>query len=242
MVNADAADARSSPVHDARVRPSGWSPGTGSLVGAWLASAAIARLTGASAVILILAAAFVAAVFEIVSGWWSARSMNVGSVVAPDVVTVGDDLAVLVTIDGTRSWRAIERRRITVTHPDGMIVDDAIRTSGPVGLAASDDDSVTVRFGSPGIVDELTVTVHVAGPGGLIWWRRVQNVTIEPLYVAPVGHGPILEVDTRRCGRDGAIAARRGNHGGEIDGVRPWRRGGTRRTRSTGRRRCGPTS
>ena len=46
--------------------------------------------------------------------------------------------------------------------------------------AEATNDSVTVRFDSPGIVTELTVSVQVAGPAGLFWWRRVQNITIEP--------------------------------------------------------------
>jgi transglutaminase-like putative cysteine protease len=215
MAMVDAADAPTSPVPDARVRPSGWSPGTGSLLGAWLASAAIARLTGATAVIMILATALVAAVFEVVAGWWSARAVCVRSAVAPNITTVGDDLAVLITVDGRASPRAIERRRITLTRPDGAVV----------GIATSGTDSVTVRFESAGIVSELTVIVQVAGPAGLFWWRRVQNTTIEPLHVAPIGHGPLLEVERNTSDREGSVAARRGNHSGEIDGVRPWRRG-----------------
>ena len=221
---ADAADARSSPAHDARVRPSGWSPGTGSLLGAWLASAPIARLTGATAVILILAAALVAAVYEIIAGWWSARSVHVRSAIAPSVATVGDDVAVLVTIDGPGSPRAIARRRITLTRPDGAVV-SIDHPDSPAGTATSDTDALTVRFESPGIVSELTVTLQVAGPAGLFWWRRAQNVTIEPLHVAPIGRGPLLEVERSTSDREGSVAARRGNHGGEIDGVRPWRRG-----------------
>jgi hypothetical protein len=46
-----------------RARPVGWSRGTGTLIGAWIASAAIARLTGATAVILLLAAAVVSMLF-----------------------------------------------------------------------------------------------------------------------------------------------------------------------------------
>lgn len=230
MAIADAAegvDARSLPDTDARVRPSGWSPGTGSLLGAWLASAAIARLTGATAVILILAAALVAAMFEIGSGWWSIRSTRVRSALAPDIATVGDDVVVLVMVEGPGSPRAIERRRIMLTRPDGAVVGtaDADRANTPAGTVTTDAASVRVHFEAPGVVSGLTVSVQVAGPAGLIWWRRIQSVTIEPLHVAPIGHGPLLEVERSTSDQEGSVAARRGNHGGEIDGVRPWRRG-----------------
>ena len=196
-------------------RPAGWSPGTGSLVGAWFASAAIGRLTGATAVILILATAVVAALFEIIAGWRAARAVHVRSAIASDVATVGDDLAVQLTIDGPGSARAGERRRITIAGPDERVV----------GVSEGGADSLTVRFESPGVVNELTVTLYVAGPAGLIWWRRTQHLEIEPLHVAPVGRGPLLEVEGITSEREGSVAARRGNHGGEIDGVRPWRRG-----------------
>lgn len=220
-----APNVQSSPSRGARVRPSGWSSGTGSLLGAWLASAAIARLTGATAVILILSAALVAAVFEIVAAWWAARSVHVRSAVAPDVATVGDDIAVLVTIDGPTSPRAIERRRIIVTRPGAAIRDVPAHPDDRTAIATSGTECVTVRFDTPGVDDELTVTVMVSGPAGLIWWRRVENVAVEPLHVAPTGHGPLLDVESDASDREGSVAARRGNHGGEIDGVRAWRRG-----------------
>ncbi len=214
---------RSAPPARARLRPSGWSPGTGSLLGAWLASAAIARLTGATAVVLLLAATLVAAVFEIVSGWWSARSIRVRSALAPTIVTVGEHVAVLVSIDGPTPPRASERRRVTLAQPDGTIVSVADATPAPA--ASPYTDSIAVRFESPGLLSELTASVDVAGPAGLIWWKRNERIEIEPLHVAPVGRGPLLERATSTSRTEGSVAARRGNHGGEIDGVRPWRRG-----------------
>ncbi len=222
MVTTDRS-AHPSPRDTARIRLTGWSPGTGSLLGAWLASAAIARLTGATAVILMLAATLVAMVFEIAAGWWSARSVHVGSALAPDVVTVGDRFTVLISIDGPTSARAIERRRVTLTTADGTIVSVAEATNEPG--APPYTDSITVCVESPGVLTTLTVSVHAAGPASLIWWKRNQTIEIDPLHVAPGGHGPLLEVETTAATVEGSVAAPRGNHSGEIDGVRPWRRG-----------------
>ncbi len=223
MTTVDAGTHRSAGNDGARRRLSGWSPGTGSLLGAWLASAAIARLTGATAVILILAATLVAGVYEIAAGWWAARSVRVRAALAPSVVTVGDRFTVLVTIEGPTSPRAIERRRVTLAHPDGTLVSVAEATNA--AGAAPHTDAITVRFESPGTLTELTASVYVTGPAGLIWWKRSAPIEIEPLHVAPIGQGPLLELETNPSRSEGSVAARRGNHGGEIDGVRPWRRG-----------------
>ncbi len=222
MVTTDGS-AHPSPRDTARIRLTGWSPGTGSLLGAWLASAAIARLTGATAVILMLAATLVAMVFEIAAGWSSARSVHAGAALAPDVVTVGDRFTVLIAIDGPTSARAIERRRVTLSTADGTIVSVAEATNAPG--TPPHTDSITVCVESPGVLTTLKLSVHVAGPAGLIWWRRTQTIEIDPLHVAPSGHGPLLAVETTAATAEGSVAAPRGNHGGEIDGVRPWRRG-----------------
>lgn len=207
---------RSTTTAVSRIRPDGWSAGAVALLAAWLAGVAIARLTGASAVVLVLATTVVAAMCEVVAGWWTARSVRVRSVTAPSAVTVDEPVRLLVDIDAATSARAEERRRITIAHRDGDVV--AVDADAPAG-------EITVRFGSPGVVHELVVTVHVAGPAGVFWWRRSTYVTIDPLHVAPIGRGPLLDVDPMATGTDGSMTARRGNHGGEIDGVRPWRRG-----------------
>ena len=193
------------------------------MVGAWLASAAIARLTGATAVILVLAATLVAMVFEIMAGWWSARSVHTSAALTPSVVTVGEQFSVLVTIEGPTSPRSIERRRVTLRTTDGTVVSVAEATNVP-GTPPS-TDSITVRVESAGVLTALTVSVFVAGPAGLIWWKRAETIDIEPLHVAPNARGPLLEVETTAATTEGSVAAPRGNHHGEIDGVRPWRRG-----------------
>ena len=103
----------------ARIRPIGWSPGTGILIGAWIGSAAIARLTGATAVILLLATTVVGFVFEIAAGWWAVRSVRVDSVIAPGAVTVDEHCRLLISIDSRRAASAPEQRRIVVLQPDG---------------------------------------------------------------------------------------------------------------------------
>ena len=223
------ADDRSSTPTVARVRPSGWSPGATSLIAAWLAGAAIARLTGASAVILLLVATLVAAVFELVAGWWSARAVHVRAVIAPGTTTVGEHVTVRVVIDAPTSARAVDRRRITLARADGTVVSVvSVGAADHANDGAAADErghAIAARLDSPGVVDRLVVAVHVAGPAGLIWWRRSTRCPIDPLHVAPVGHGPLLDVETNASRTEGEVAARRGNHGGEIDGVRPWRRG-----------------
>jgi transglutaminase-like putative cysteine protease len=50
-------------------------------------------------------------------------------------------------------------------------------------------------------------------------------VTIEPLHIAPNAHGPVSDVEVSAALTDGSAPAERGNHAGEIDGIRPWRQG-----------------
>jgi len=212
----------------ARVKPIGWSPGTGILIGAWIGSAAIARLTGATAVILLLAITVVGFVFEIAAGWWAARSVRVDSVIAPRLVTVDEHCRLLISIDSRRSAFAPERRRIVVLQPDGTSATvDTERVGSDDAVAAADVDVsiTTVRFSTPGLISELTVRIEIAGPAGLFWWRRSSTIAVDDVHVAAVGRGPLVEVESNQSTADGSMTAQRGNHDGEIDGVRPWRPG-----------------
>ena len=218
---------RSAPdrVRPGGLRPAGWSPGTSTLLAAWVASAAIARLTGASAVILLLAAAVIAFVFELVGGWWAARSVRVDSATTPAVVTVDEPCRLVVALDAPSTARAVERRRMSLVLVDGTSIpvdDDAAATeNNDIELSTA----TAARFPSPGLIDRLTVRVEVAGPAGLIWWRRSTEVAIDQLYVAPAADGPLVDVEQLDATTEGSSEARRGNHSGEIDGVRPWRQG-----------------
>ena len=209
-----------------RIRPAGWSPGTGTLIGAWIASAAIARLTGATAVILLLAAAVVAMLFEIVAGRWTIRSVHVRSLVAAPVVTAGEHCRLLVMLDAAGRTRPVESRRVTITQRDGTVVSiDGAAASRSNADSGTGTSHVAVCFPTPGVVTELIVSVDVAGPAGLVWWRRTASVDVDELHVAPVGHGPLLDTESVTSTSDGSVEAQRGNHDGEIDGVRPWRPG-----------------
>ena len=212
----------------ARIRPIGWSPGTGILIGAWIGSAAIARLTGATAVILLLATTVVGFVFEIAAGWWAVRSVRVDSVIAPGVVTVDEHCRLLISIDSRRAASAPEQRRIVVLQPDGTTATVDIERVGSddaVAAAEMDVSITTVRFSTPGVISELTVRIEIAGPAGLFWWRRSSTIAVDDVHVAAVGHGPLVEVESNQCSADGSMTAQRGNHDGEIDGVRTWRPG-----------------
>ncbi len=205
-----------------RARPIGWSSGTGILLGAWFASAAIARLTGATAVILLLASTLVAFVFEVVAGWWATQSVRVTTVVAPSVVTVDEPCRLLVSVEAPVAGRFGQRGRIRLASVDGAALSI---DGGAAPIADADESLVTARFDTPGLISALRVRVDLPGPAGLIWWRRTTDVVIDDLHVAPIATGPIVEVESITSTSEGSTDARRGNHGGEIDGVRPWRQG-----------------
>jgi transglutaminase-like putative cysteine protease len=95
-----------------------------------------------------------------------------------------------------------------------------------VAAAAPWTDNITACFDSPGVLCDLTVSVHVAGPAGLIWWRRRQQIDIEPLHIAPIGHGPVLDVETGTATAEGSVAAqtrldRDARTGTRADATRP---------------------
>ena len=177
--------------------------------------------------ILLLAAGAIGFGFEILSGWWAARSVHVDSATTPPVVTVGESCRLFVALDAPASARAVERRRVSVVLGDGstVSVDDAAPVGGSNGNGPGLSAATAARFATPGLIDRLTVRVEVAGPAGLIWWRRSTEVVIEPLAVAPVAQGPSVTVERLDDTTEGASEAQRGNHVGEIDGIRPWRHG-----------------
>jgi protein-glutamine gamma-glutamyltransferase len=219
-------------------RPTGWSPGAGVLVGAWVVAGMIARLTGAPAVLAIMAALAVAVAVDALAGWRRLRRVGVVSVTGPDVMTAGDTTAISVDLDGEIRW---SRRDwlVTVTPPGGATVaaallpvgqrlpspDDAGPPPGVTGATGTGPWSLPARFDEPGIVERMAVTVQATGPLGLIRWRCRRELTIQPIHVAPPGRGPLTERLRAGGPLDGTARATRGAHNGDVDGVRVWREG-----------------
>jgi transglutaminase-like putative cysteine protease len=85
--------------------------------------------------------------------------------------------------------------------------------------------ATTARFHDAGIVDSVVVAVEAAGPLGLTRWRRSCDVAVTPIHVAPIGSGSPVDVERSTSTLEGPRAASRGNHLGDIDGVRSWRDG-----------------
>lgn len=198
--------------------PIGVTPGAPTLVGAWLVGLAVARLTGAAAVVLLLVACFVAMAAAAISGWWRLRSVDLVGIVGPSVTTAGDVVDVLV--DHTDRHSSDSR-----FHPVGgppvtirfLGSEQHLEHDPPTAIGLTIDDA--------GIIDEIDVVIESAGIAGLVKWRRRQRVTIDPLHVAPRPSGPILPVDHAATVTDGTSASGNGPRIGDLDGARPWRPG-----------------
>ncbi|RLE26526.1 MAG: hypothetical protein DRJ50_00675, partial [Actinobacteria bacterium] len=213
-----------------RARPVGLSPGGVTFIGAWLVGLAIARLTGAAAVILLLAAGLVGFGLAMLSGWLAVRRVTIGSIVGPSFTTT--DAATDLTVDLDQSPRPSDHVRLTVSDTRRFDSPSAVTTmpqhdrSGPSPIAVDESRlRLVARFGRAGVLNRLYARVESAGPAGLIWWRRTVTLGTAPIHVAPVAMGPTLRIDRDMAHRDGPSSSRYGSHSGDIDGVRPWREG-----------------
>ncbi len=200
-----------------RVRLAGLSSGALSFLGAWMVGAAIARLTGAAAVLLLLAATLVGFSAAIVSGRRSLRSISVTDLAVSPLTTVDDETAVLLQISGAP------------VHRDGVLrVSDGAHDLATIPFDALDEHGTvhsTISFSTPGIVDRLHVDIAHAGPVGIVWMRRNDVVPIDPVWVTPLPLGPTIDVETASSNVDGAVLTEHGPKHGDIDGVRTWRDG-----------------
>jgi transglutaminase-like putative cysteine protease len=202
-------------------RPDGLAPGAAGLALAWLGGVAIARLTGATPVVIVLALGLATVVVAAGGGWWKVTRARFGEVVLPPVSTAGEPVPIDVRLAAARSasgspvWLEL--------HAAGELVGRGWAGGGPI----------EARFVARGEVTELDVTIRAAGALGLVWWRRRVRLTIDPHVVAPpaVAGTVVLERqlarraddDLDRSGRTGAIA-------GDTDGVRAWREGDSERS------------
>ena len=85
---------------------------------------------------------------------------------------------------------------------------------------------VDAVFRDPGIVTLLHTTIELAGPLGLIWWRHRSDDRRRARCTSPPWVTMHSSPSTSSSARhEGLVAAQRGNHRGDVDGVRPWRDG-----------------
>jgi hypothetical protein len=193
-------------------RPDGLAPGTAGLGLAWFGGLAIAHLTGATPVVLVLAAGAVAAAFAAGAGWWTVRRAVVRGVVLPARATAGEPVPLAVVLDGParRCW-------LDVRHAGSTVA---------VGAAEGPLEAIFARRGE---VAELDIALRSAGSAGLVWWRRTARVQIDPLIVAPPPIAGPIAIERRLAPLDGEHSGRAGAVAGDTDGVRPWQEGDSER-------------
>ena len=193
-----------------RLRPVGVSPGTLSLIAAWAVGLAIARLTGAAAVVLLLVASLVAFVGCAIAGWWRLRSVEVVGVVAPGVATVDDSFAI-----------AIDHRDRSSSPSPVWVEINGVRTR----LERTAPTTLSIAPRRPGVVRSLRITTMSPGAPCLVWWRRRHVVQIDPIHVAPRSTGPLVAVQRIASPTLGESTIGSGAKTGHVDGSRPWRPG-----------------
>ena len=192
------------------VRPSGLAPGVLGLALAWAGGLAIARLTGATPVVIVLAAALVWFAGASVAGYLALRRVSVGDVVVPAIATAGAEFPIRVEIRSPKSvWVEVRRDR-------------AVLASGWSWGDGLDARAVTEGRGA---FDALTVRVRSGGVTGAVWWRRDFRVRVDELVVAPRTLSGRIEAQRPAAHLGGEVAGTAGAIAGEIDGVRPWREG-----------------
>lgn len=195
-------------------RPVGLSAGTAGLLMAWLGGVAIAQLTGATPVVIVLAGGVVLFAAALVAGWFAVRAVGVTAVSLPPVSTVGEAFELVVELGGAR-------RPVWVEVQAG---DDVVAS----GWSDPERAALTATVRSRGRLGELDVRVRSAGVIGLVWWGRRAMVAVEHV-AAPRPRVPGAPVERssqvdggERLGAPGAVA-------GEIDGIRPWQEGDSER-------------
>jgi transglutaminase-like putative cysteine protease len=198
-------------------RPIGVSAGTAGLVLAWLGGAAIARLTGATPVVIVLAALVVWFAGASLAGLAVVARARVTSVELPPLSTAGESVPITVDVQRAGSapiWLEVSAGGDTVSH--GWLIGD--RYDG------------TAAFARRGAVDGVRVDLRSAGKPGLVWWRRRCHVPIEQHVVAPVAGGNGRRVVHSAFDSIGSHVGPAGSVSGETDGIRPWREGDSERS------------
>jgi transglutaminase-like putative cysteine protease len=200
-------------------RPAGLAAGAPALAGAWIVVFAIARLTGAAAVVILLGAGLVAAAWSVVAGWVRLRGRPELEVTTVAAATAGDAVPLTVTVTG-------RHRDVEVRISDRGALVAAGRLDGGRLEARG-------TFARRGLVDRLDVQIRSAGGPGLVWWERRLSVpvaTLDTVVVAPRPLGPGARIDVVTEPHGGADSGAAGSHDGDVDGIRPWRDGDSERS------------
>lgn len=191
-------------------RPFGVSAGSVGLVLAWLGGAAIVQLTGATPVLILLAAGLVLATLAVVLGWIALTPCHVGAPEMPVLAVQGEPFPLRLPVRTRRpAWVDVRRGAEVVA-------------SGWSDGSTFEASASTARRGC---LDQLDVRVRAAGSLGLVWWTRTARVATPAVCIAPRFETGRAQVERTTQTRGGERAGRVGAIAGEIDGVRPWRDG-----------------
>ncbi len=191
-------------------RPTGVAPGVMGLALAWAGGLAIARLTGATPVVIVLAAGVVWCAGAVAAGYLTLRKVTVGGVVVPPVVTAGEQFPVRAEVRSPRP--------VWVELREGKHV----LASGWSWGAGWTEMATAARRGA---FSELTIRARSGGVTGAVWWRRDARITVDQFVVAPRPVMGRIEAQRPASHLGGELAGTAGAIAGEIDGVRPWREG-----------------
>jgi hypothetical protein len=198
-----------------RVRLAGVAHGAPALAVAWLSAGMIALLTGATAVVILLAIGFVAGVLAGLTGWWALRRATVTTIATAGLASVDDDLVWHVRADTRRPVFA--RLRVAASHGALHTVAAGWLDGGDVALAGTTPDR--------GVHDAVAVELSAAGRMGLVWWKRTFTVAMDELVIAPRAAGDHAAVERAASKDEGERALHVHPGRDEIDGVRSWRDG-----------------
>ncbi len=198
-----------------RTRLAGLAHGSPAMVIAWLAAGMIALLTGATAVVILLAIGLVTAVWAMLTGWLVMRRARVIGVATSGLVSVDDDM--VWQVQASTRHPVYARVHTTAAHGVAHLVAEGWLADGQVSLAGTTPDR--------GVYHEVTVELSGAGRLGLLWWRRATTLAVDEIAVAPRPAGDHAPLDRAASAEEGAQARHSYPGRDEIDGVRSWRDG-----------------
>jgi transglutaminase-like putative cysteine protease len=202
-----------------RLHVRGLSAGSGFLIFAWGATYAMARLTGAVSLVILLGAGVVGAAAAMAGGWWRlARIRSVTITVHPALTTVDEPVRISVRLHGRVGSPLARPAHATVVDRGGVIAE---------GWAHDGTLVTDATFTRRGTIDQLDVRLASGGSAGLWWWRRTIRSTVDQVTIAPhpLGPGATIDADTAAAGDATDIVTVGAVLDGELDGIRPWREG-----------------